>query len=35
MRNMKVEDGKLIIRLTTTTPDNEPVSRTLTWERAG
>src|SRR6266853_1870669 len=29
MRNMKVEDGKLIIRLTTTTPDNEPVSRTL------
>src|SRR5258707_10736399 len=35
LRNMKVEDGKLIIRLTTTTPDNEPVSRTLTWERAG
>jgi hypothetical protein len=35
MRNMKVEDGKLIIRLTTTTSDNIPVSRTLTWERAG
>ncbi len=35
MRNMKVEDGKLIIRLTTTTPDNKPVNRTLTWERAG
>jgi len=35
MRNMKVEGGKLIIRLTTTTPDNQPVSRTLTWERAG
>ena len=34
MRNMKVEDGKLIIQLTTTTPDNMPVSRTLTWERA-
>ena len=35
IRNMKVEDGKLIIRLTTTTPDNTPVNRTLTWERAG
>ncbi len=35
MRNMKVEDGKLIIRLTTTTPENTPVNRTLTWERAG
>ena len=35
IRNMKVEDGKLLIRLTTTTPDNMPVNRTLTWERAG
>ncbi len=35
VRNMKVEDGKLIIRLTTTTPDAKPVNRTLTWERAG
>ncbi len=35
MRNMKLEDGKLIIRLTTTTPGNIPVNRTLTWERAG
>jgi hypothetical protein len=34
-RNMKVEEGKLIIRLTTTTLDNTPVYRTLTWERAG
>jgi len=34
VRNMKVEDGKLIIRLNTTTPDNISVSRTLTWERA-
>jgi hypothetical protein len=34
-RNMKVEDGKLIIRLTTTTPDDTRVNRTLTWERAG
>jgi hypothetical protein len=35
MRNMKVEDGKLIIRLTTTTSDNTLVHRALTWERAG
>ena len=35
MRNMKVEDGNLVIRLTTTTPDAKPVNRTLTWERAG
>jgi len=34
MRNMKLEDGKLIIRLTTTTPDDMRVNRTLTWERA-
>jgi len=34
-RNMKVEDGKLVIRLTTTTADGTPVHRTLTWERAG
>ena len=35
MRNMKVEGGKLVIRLTTTTPDGSPVHRTLTWERTG
>jgi len=35
MRNMKVEEGKLVIRLTTTAPDDTPVHRTLTWERAG
>lgn len=34
-RNMKVEEGKLIIRLTTTTADGTEVDRTLTWERAG
>jgi len=34
LRNMKVEDGKLIIRLTTTKADDTPVHRTLTWERA-
>jgi hypothetical protein len=35
MRNMKVEEGKLAIRLATTTADGIPVHRTLTWERAG
>ena len=35
MRNMKVEKGKLVIQLTTTTSDNTLVHRTLTWERAG
>ncbi len=35
IRTMKVEEGKLIIRLTTTTPDDIRVNRTLTWERAG
>jgi hypothetical protein len=35
IRNMKVEEGKLIIRLTTTTADDTRVHRTLTWERAG
>ena len=35
IRNMKVEDGKLVIRLTTTTADNQAAHRTLTWERAG
>ncbi len=34
MRNMKLEDGELIIRLTTTTPDDMRVNRTLTWERS-
>ena len=34
-RNMNVEDGRLVIRLTTTTADERAVHRTLTWERAG
>ena len=34
-RNMRMEDGKLVIRLTTTTADDTSVHRTLTWERAG
>jgi|SRR5579859_1320635 len=33
-RNMSVEHGKLVIRLTTTTADDKQVHRTLTWERA-
>ena len=35
LRNMKVEEGKLVIRLTTTAADGKAVYRTLTWERAG
>jgi len=35
MRNMRVEEGKLVIRLTTTAADDTQVHRTLTWERAG
>jgi len=35
LRNMKVEEGRLVIRLTTTTAEGAPVNRTLTWERAG
>ena len=35
LRNMKVEEGRLVIRLTTTTADDTVVHRTLTWERAG
>jgi len=35
VRNMKVEEGRLVIRLPTTTADNTLVNRTLTWERAG
>ena len=34
VRNIKVENGQLVIRLTTTTADGLPVHRTLTWERA-
>jgi hypothetical protein len=33
-RTMRLEDGKLIIRLTTTTADDMRVNRTLTWDRA-
>ena len=35
VRNMKVEERKLVIRLTTSTADDRVVHRTLTWERAG
>ena len=35
IRNMKVEGGHLVIRLTTTTTGDKLVHRTLTWERAG
>lgn len=35
LRNMKIEDGKLVIRLTTTAAGETIVNRTLTWERAG
>lgn len=35
IRHMKVEEGKLVIRLNTTTADDKLVHRTLTWERAG
>ena len=35
VRNMQVEEGKLVIRLTTTTVDSTLVNRTLTWERIG
>lgn len=35
VRNMKVEEGRLVIRLATTTAGGAPVNRTLTWERAG
>lgn len=35
IRNMKVEDGILVIRLNTTAPDGTVVHRTLKWERAG
>lgn len=35
VRNMRVQDGKLVIRLTTTAADGTAVHRTLTWERIG
>lgn len=35
VRNMRVEDGKLVIQLNTTAADETLVHRTLTWERAG
>ncbi|GHN02995.1 hypothetical protein WSM22_44840 [Cytophagales bacterium WSM2-2] len=33
LRNLAVADGKLIIKLSTTTTEGEAVTRTLTWER--
>jgi len=32
-RNLQVEEGRLIIKLDTTTPEGEPVTRTLTWKK--
>lgn len=32
-RDLEIEDDKLIIKLDTTTPQGEPVTRTLTWKR--
>lgn len=34
LRNMRVEDGKLVIRLSTTAAGGALVHRMLTWERA-
>ena len=34
-RQMRVEGDTLIIQLDTTSPQGEPVVRTLTWQRAG
>jgi len=33
LRTLTVDGDRLVIRLETTTPDGEPVTRTLTWER--
>lgn len=33
-RAMRVEGDRLVIALPTTRPDGEPITRTLTWERA-
>jgi len=32
-RNLQVEEDRLIIKLDTTTPEGEPVTRTLTWKK--
>lgn len=34
-RTLSVEDDKLTIVLETATPDREPITRTLTWNRIG
>ncbi|WP_419905235.1 lipocalin-like domain-containing protein [Kiloniella sp.] len=34
-RQMNVEGDRLVIRLDTTTPAGEPITRTLTWRRIG
>jgi hypothetical protein len=34
-RNLQVEGDKLTIKLDTTTPEGDPVTRTLTWKRIG
>jgi len=34
-RRMTVEGDTLIVRVDTTSPQGEPVVRTLTWQRAG
>ena len=32
-RNLEVKEDRLIIKLDTTTPEGEPVTRTLTWKK--
>jgi hypothetical protein len=32
-RDLRADDDQLIIQLETTTPDGEPITRTLTWKR--
>jgi hypothetical protein len=34
-RTLAVEDNRLTIVLETATPDQEPITRTLTWDRVG
>jgi hypothetical protein len=33
LRNLRVDENKLIIQLETTTAEGEPITRTLTWKR--
>ncbi|TMI79263.1 MAG: lipocalin-like domain-containing protein [Bacteroidetes bacterium] len=33
LRNLRVDENKLTIQLETTTTEEEPITRTLTWKR--